>query len=324
MAKGRYREFYQCDFDIAGAYEAMLPDAEVIAVLVELLTKLQHVTGDFVVRLNSRKLLDLFLVAAGVPADKFKPMCSAIDKLDKMSWEAVKHEMVHTKGVAPEMAENVKQLIDIKGSAEEILSALETNELLLKAEAKKSAQTAEKSDATATAKKQGDKKGARTAGGGSDVGGGPVLLSEVVAELRLLLGYLKSFGVAHRVVLDVSLARGLDYYTGVIYEATLVGEAVGSVGGGGRYDGLVGQFSGRDIPAVGVSLGIERVFRIVEKKLALAVQQGADKEKVGAALADAAAAAAKETQKNERDSQIAGKDNHTDVLVCSMGEQLIQ
>ena len=73
----------------------------------------------------------------------------------------------------------------------------------------------------------------------------------------------------HRLSFDFSLARGLDYYTGLIYEAVLTDPSnkVGSIAGGGRYDGLVGMFSGKQIPAVGVSIGIERVFAILEEKL---------------------------------------------------------
>ncbi|PNH03565.1 Histidine--tRNA ligase [Tetrabaena socialis] len=69
------------------------------------------------------------------------------------------------------------------------------------------------------------------------------------------------------VTLDLSLARGLDYYTGVIYEAVLGGANVGSIAAGGRYDKLVGMFSGKDVPAVGVSIGIERVFAIMEQQV---------------------------------------------------------
>lgn len=66
---------------------------------------------------------------------------------------------------------------------------------------------------------------------------------------------------------DFSLARGLDYYTGLIYEAVLTDtDKVGSIAGGGRYDGLVGMFSAKNIPAVGVSIGIERIFSILEEK----------------------------------------------------------
>lgn len=82
--------------------------------------------------------------------------------------------------------------------------------------------------------------------------------------MRKLNEYLLVFGV-NEIVFDLSLARGLDYYTGLIYEAVLVGESgLGSIGGGGRYDGLIGSFSKRPIPSVGMSIGIERLFVILE------------------------------------------------------------
>eukprot|EP00244_Chara_vulgaris_P008426 TRINITY_DN3309_c0_g1_i1.p1 TRINITY_DN3309_c0_g1~~TRINITY_DN3309_c0_g1_i1.p1 ORF type:complete len:214 (-),score=43.65 TRINITY_DN3309_c0_g1_i1:639-1280(-) len=83
-------------------------------------------------------------------------------------------------------------------------------------------------------------------------------------ELFVLFSYLESMKAIHRVVFDLSLARGLDYYTGVIYEAVFKGTTqVGSIAAGGRYDNLVGMFSGKQVPAVGVSLGIERVLAIM-------------------------------------------------------------
>lgn len=83
MTRGRYREFYQCDFDIAGSFDAMLPDAECVRVVSEILTSLD--IGDFVIKINHRKLLDGMFEACGVPADKFRCICSAVDKLDKVS-----------------------------------------------------------------------------------------------------------------------------------------------------------------------------------------------------------------------------------------------
>lgn len=75
-------------------------------------------------------------------------------------------------------------------------------------------------------------------------------------------------GCIDHIVFDFSLARGLDYYTGLIYEAVLTDtDRLGSIAGGGRYDGLVGMFSGKDIPSIGVSIGIERVFAILEEKI---------------------------------------------------------
>jgi len=85
-------------------------------------------------------------------------------------------------------------------------------------------------------------------------------------EFEVLFKYLEELQCTDSVLFDLSLARGLDYYTGVIYEAVMEGANVGSIAGGGRYDELVGMFSGKDIPAVGFSIGIERIFAILEKK----------------------------------------------------------
>lgn len=92
MNRGRFREFFQCDFDVAGAYAVMVADAEVLKVLVEIVSDLQ--LGEFEVKLNHRRLLDAMLDISGVPPQKFRPICSAIDKLDKEPWEAVRAEMV--------------------------------------------------------------------------------------------------------------------------------------------------------------------------------------------------------------------------------------
>ena len=91
---------------------------------------------------------------------------------------------------------------------------------------------------------------------------------EGLDDTEKLLNYCQAFGVPdEHVSFDLSLARGLDYYTGIIYEAVLPGANVGSVAGGGRYDGLVGMFNkkGKIVPCVGISVGIERLFTIVEK-----------------------------------------------------------
>jgi histidyl-tRNA synthetase len=92
---------------------------------------------------------------------------------------------------------------------------------------------------------------------------------ETIKEMEILFEYLQGMNCLNRLSFDFSLARGLDYYTGLIYEAVLTDPSnrVGSIAGGGRYDGLVGMFSGKAIPAVGVSIGIERVFAILEEKL---------------------------------------------------------
>jgi histidyl-tRNA synthetase len=91
-SKGRYRDFYQCDFDIAGVYELMELDFEVIKVLTELLDQLG--IGTYEIKLNHRKLLDGMLEVCGVPPEKFRTVCSSIDKLDKQTFEQVKKELV--------------------------------------------------------------------------------------------------------------------------------------------------------------------------------------------------------------------------------------
>ena len=93
MNKGRFREFYQCDFDIAGDYAPMIPDAEVLSVVCEILQALD--IGEFTVKVNHRKFLDAMVDLAGCEKRKFKSICSSIDKLDKEPWEKVKKELIN-------------------------------------------------------------------------------------------------------------------------------------------------------------------------------------------------------------------------------------
>ncbi|CAL8358446.1 unnamed protein product [Merluccius merluccius] len=237
MTRGRYREFYQCDFDIAGQYDAMIPDAECLRIVHEILSELD--LGDFLIKVNDRRILDGMFAVCGVPDDKFRIICSTVDKLDKMCWEDVKMEMVKEKGLSEEAANQIGQYVSMQGG-------MDLAERLLQ-------------DPKMSQSKQA------CAG---------------LSDMKQLFSYLKLFQVTDKVVFDLSLARGLDYYTGVIYEAVLTqagatpapdGEespSVGSVAGGGRYDGLVGMFDpkGRTVPCVGVSIGIERIFSIMEKK----------------------------------------------------------
>lgn len=91
-------------------------------------------------------------------------------------------------------------------------------------------------------------------------------MAEAVGELRSLLGHLDALGVPkENYRIDLALARGIDYYTGPVWEAQVEEPKIGSVGGGGRYDGLVGNFLGRDIPATGISLGIERILEVIQE-----------------------------------------------------------
>ncbi|XP_051058341.1 histidine--tRNA ligase, mitochondrial [Phodopus roborovskii] len=235
LVQGRYREFCQCDFDIAGEFDPMIPDAECLKIICEILSGLQ--LGDFLIKVNDRRVLDGIFAVCGVPEDKFRTICSSIDKLDKMSWEDVRHEMVAKKGLAPEVADRIGEYVKCRGG----ISLVEE---LFKDPRLSQSQRA----------------------------------LQGLWDLKLLFEYLTLFGIAEKISFDLSLARGLDYYTGVIYEAVLLqspGQAgnealnVGSVAAGGRYDRLVAQFDskGHNVPCVGLSIGVERIFYLVEQKM---------------------------------------------------------
>lgn len=228
LSKGRYREFYQCDFDIAGTYGRMVPDSECLCVASEILASLP--IGDFGIKLNHRRLLDAILDLSGVPAEKFRTICSAVDKLDKEPWSEVKREMVEDKGLSPEVADKIGVFVVQKGEPWTMYKSLIENAVF------------------------GKHKGALDA----------------LEDLRILFEYLEAMGKLQYISFDLSLARGLDYYTGVIYEAVCMNgnTQVGSIGGGGRYDNLVSMFqeAGKVTPCVGVSVGIERVFTLMEER----------------------------------------------------------
>lgn len=225
MNKGRFREFYQCDFDIAGTYGLMIPDADLLSVVIDILKSLD--IGGFVIKLNHRKFLDAMIQLAGCEKRKFKAICSSIDKLDKETWETVKDELMNQKGLTEEMCGKLEKFVQYKGQPWEMLQRLKDENVF-------------------TGHKEGE---------------------ETIKEMELLFGYLESMKVLDRISFDFSLARGLDYYTGVIYEAVLTDtDRVGSISGGGRYDGLIGMFSGKNIPSVGGSIGIERIFNILEER----------------------------------------------------------
>lgn len=251
MTKGRMREFYQCDFDIAGQYDSMVPDAEVLRIGTEALLALD--IRDFTIKLNHRKILDGIFEICGVPEDKIRTISSAVDKLDKMPWSEVRKEMIEEKQLDPDVADKIGAYVVLNGD-ETLLSRLQA-------------------DATLS----GNKRAA-----------------EGLADMKTLFGYLKVMRVLPRIRFDLSLARGLDYYTGIIYEVITPLSAgkvlqngernkakdadadrsdddsvgVGSIAAGGRYDNLVGMFTGKKtgVPCVGISIGVERVFSLLKAR----------------------------------------------------------
>lgn len=188
---GRYREFFQCDFDIAGEYDKMLPDAECLVVLQEALEALG--LSDFVLKVNHRRLLDAMFQACGVAASDFAVVCSSVDKLDKMSPAEVKKELCQRKGQSEAVIDRVLALIAAgsrNSSPDAVLELLGNGAEF---------ETVRSNDVSREACQQ------------------------AIEELRLLVKYLRAYGRADkRFILDLSLARGLDYYTGVIFEVLLL------------------------------------------------------------------------------------------------------
>ena len=127
MTKGRFREFYQCDFDIAGDYDTMLPEAEVLYIVSEILRELD--VGTFTIKISHRKLLDAMLMMLKIPNDKFKTVCSSIDKLDKEPWVNVRKELVEVKGIDGGVADQLGELVKLKGSPKELLEKLSSDKM---------------------------------------------------------------------------------------------------------------------------------------------------------------------------------------------------
>ncbi|NXF54907.1 SYHC protein, partial [Oceanites oceanicus] len=218
MTRGRYREFYQCDFDIAGQFDPMIPDAECLKIVHEILSDLQ--LGDFLIKVNDRRILDGMFAVCGVPDSKFRTICSSVDKLDK-----VRAGALGCNCRCWSFSESLSLWAALTMVRENWLENADKHRVVL-------------------------------------------------VPPFLWRGGTQGTAISF----DLSLARGLDYYTGVIFEAVLLQQendhveepvSVGSVAGGGRYDGLVGMFDpkGRKVPCVGVSIGIERIFSILEQRV---------------------------------------------------------
>ena len=221
---GRYREFYQCDIDIVGA-ASMLADAEILSIYGEAMEKLGF--KEYRVLVNNRKLLSGLAVSAGVDSAQTGTVIRAIDKLDKVGPEGVLAEMVRN-GIPEEVAVRARDLYLTGG---EVNSFSENRALL------------------------------------AELGG--VLKDNPEAmkgleELRVLFDALEGMGGnLDRFRLSIRLARGLDYYTGPVYEVQVDEPKIGSLGGGGRYDKLMSLFSGRDLPTTGGSFGLERIVDVI-------------------------------------------------------------
>ncbi len=230
-ARGRFREFYQCDVDVVGSTSPLV-EAEVCGAAAEALQALGFT--EFTIRLNDRRVLSGLLEAAGVPAALQGDALVALDKLDKVGREGVSRELA-SRGIPPEAGERVLDFFAEVGALAE----------------------AHRADPERYNAEVGTRLGAFVGGHEQGLRG--------VTGLGDILALSGATAAAGRLRVDPSLARGLSYYTGAIMEIA-VPDLAGSLGGGGRYDNLVGMFLGQDVPAVGFSLGLERIIVVMGER----------------------------------------------------------
>ncbi|KFI28033.1 histidine--tRNA ligase [Paenirhodobacter enshiensis] len=250
---GRFRQFYQCDADTVGA-ASVAADAEICGMLSDTLEAVGIPRGDYVVRVNNRKVLNGVMEVAGVldPSDpaKFEAergiVLRAIDKFDKFGEAGVRALM--GAGRLDESGDFTKGAGLSDEQADVVMGFM----------------SAKRDTGAATAARL------RELVTGSDLGRAGVDELETIATLLDGQGY-----GADRIVVDPSVVRGLGYYTGPVFEAELTFEILdekgrkrsfGSVSGGGRYDDLVRRFTGQEVPATGVSIGVDRLLSALRAK----------------------------------------------------------
>ena len=233
-ARGRFREFYQCDVDVLGS-RSMIVETEICGAACEVLTKLGF--NDFCVRINHRKALTGILAVAGVALDQHDAALIALDKLDKIGREGVEKEFA-SRGINQIAGSNLLNLFSAISQLEHAADIADQTQ-----------QAVNKAVLGRIVEFVGDNE----------------LGAKGVDELQSILDFAEAIGIGNRLKIDPSLARGLSYYTGAIMEIN-VKDLAGSLGGGGRYDNLVGMFLGHDVPACGFSLGLERILVVMSEK----------------------------------------------------------
>ncbi len=214
--KGRYREFFQCDVDVIGS-DSLLNEYELIRIIDEVFTQLKI---DSVIKINNRKILSGIVEFIG-ETSRLTDITVAVDKLDKISIEAVNEELCE-KGLSPEAINKLRPFLKLEGNTHEKLSKLE--ELLSESEAGMSG----------------------------------------IEEVRTLFSFIENSTLNCEVELDLTLARGLNYYTGAIIEVKAKEVNIGSICGGGRYDNLAGVFGMDGVSGVGVSFGADRIYDVLK------------------------------------------------------------
>ncbi len=243
---GRFRQFYQCDADTVGT-ASMAADAEICAMLADTLEAVGIDQGDYIIRVNNRKVLNGVLEVMGLTDDaQCADVLRTIDKFDKVG-EAGVRELLG-KGRLDASGAYIDGVGLSPAQADPVVAFLTSG-------ADNAADTV---------------ANLRAAVGGSETGLKGVEELEQIAALLDAQGYGPD-----RIVIDPSIVRGLGYYTGPVYEAELTFEILdekgrprqfGSVAGGGRYDDLVKRFTGQEVPATGVSIGVDRLLAALREK----------------------------------------------------------
>lgn len=255
---GRFRQFMQFDADTVGS-PTVAADAEICMMAADTMEQLGIDRGDYVVRVNNRKILDGVLELIGLIGDKYTDkrltVLRAIDKLDKFGVEGVK--LLLGKGRLDESGDFTKGAELSDDAVEKVIAFISA----------------------------GGANSSVTLDNLSRVVNGSERGTEGVNELQEMLALFNAAGYAERVKIDSSVVRGLEYYTGPVFEVELLFDVVnedgqkvvfGSVGGGGRYDGLVSRFREEPVPATGFSIGVSRLMTALKNlgKLDLSVGIG--------------------------------------------------
>ncbi len=223
---GRLRQFTQCDFDTVGSKSSVI-DAEIVAMNYSVLTKLGF-KNNFIIRINDRRLLNAMASSMGFSDQKsVLSLFRGWDKLEKIDRKTVEDELAADE-ISPELVERFREVTDV------LLGI--------------SGSSADKVSA-----------GIRKAFNSDEV-------EKALNELERIVGFVSAMGVPeNNFRLWPLLARGLDYYTGPIFETVVETAGIGSITGGGRFDNLIQQMGGPDMPASGSSFGLERLMSVMEQ-----------------------------------------------------------
>ncbi len=228
--KGRYRQFDQCDIDVIGVeYLSLLNDAQMPSIIIQIFEQLE--IGDFIVKINNRKILLGFFESLGLPGKEAKKVLDIVDGMEKIGHKKVFQALIN-EGISKVNAQKIMDFTEISGYSGEIFKQLESMSV-------------------------------------------NTTFLEGSEELKTVIEGLENMKVSEkRYRVDLSIARGLDYYTGTVFETNLMNDdgtentGIGSICSGGRYDDLAEVFTGRKLPGVGISIGLSRLLpQLFEKEI---------------------------------------------------------